>query len=93
MGPVFGAIAFVIAFGLVWHIWWLVIGFFVAAVVTMIVHGFARDTFRIVPAQQVQQDHERWLQAVAAARPISRAHEREPVNQGLAGPALGGVTA
>ena len=54
MGPVLGAIGFALAFGLVWHIWWMVILFFVAAVVTMIVHGFARDTTRIVPAQQVR---------------------------------------
>ena len=25
MGPVLGALGFAIAFGLVWHIWWLVI--------------------------------------------------------------------
>ena len=55
MGPVLGAIGFALAFGLVWHIWWMVILFFVAAVVTMIVHGFARGTTRIVPAQQVRQ--------------------------------------
>ena len=33
--------------------------FFVAAVVTMIMHGFARDATRIVPAQQVRQEHRR----------------------------------
>ena len=93
MGPVVAVIGFVLAFGLVWHIWWLVIASFIAAVASMIVHGFARDTTRIVPAEQVRQEHHKWLVAVAAARPISRADERKPVNQGLAGPAFGGVPA
>ncbi|NDP48329.1 MAG: cytochrome ubiquinol oxidase subunit I [Sulfuriferula multivorans] len=84
MGPVLGAIGFALAFGLVWHILWMVILFFVAAVVTMIVYGFARDTTRIVPAQQVQQEHRRWLDAVAAATGISRADEYQSANQGLA---------
>jgi cytochrome o ubiquinol oxidase subunit 1 len=86
VGPVLGAIGFALAFGLVWHIWWMVVLFFAAAIVTMIVHGFARDTTRIIPAQQVQQEHRRWLDAVAAAKAISRSDERKPGNQGLAAP-------
>ena len=93
MGPALGAIGFALAFGLVWHIWWMVILFFVAAVATMIVHGFARDTTRIVPAQQVQQEHRRWLDAVATAKAISREDERKPANRGLAEQALLGVPA
>ena len=93
MGPVLGVIGFALAFGLVWHIWWMVILFFVAAVVAMIVHGFSRDTTRIVPAQQVRQEHRRWLDAVAAANAISREDERNSANQGLAEPALPGVPA
>jgi cytochrome o ubiquinol oxidase subunit 1 len=93
MGPVLGAIGLALAFGLVWHIWWMVILFFAAAVVTMIVHGFARDTNRIVPAQQVRQEHRRWFDAVAAAKAISREDERKSANQGLAEQALPGVPA
>ena len=62
-----------------------------AAVVTMIVRGFARDTTRIVTAQQVRQEHRRWLDAVAAATAISRADERKPANDGLAEQRLDGV--
>ncbi len=90
IGPVLGAIAFALAFGLVWHIWWLMILSFVAAIVTMIVHGFARDTTRTVPAQQVQQDHVRWLNAVAASRAIDRGDEGQRANQGLAEQRLAG---
>jgi cytochrome o ubiquinol oxidase subunit 1 len=93
MGPVLGAIGFVLAFGLVWHIWWMVILFFVAAVVTMMVHGFARDTTRMVTAQEVRHEHRCWLDAVAAAKAISREDERKSANQGLAEQALPGVPA
>lgn len=88
LGPVLGAIAFALAFGLVWHIWWMVSLFFVAAVVTMIVHGFARDTTRIIPAHQVQLEHRRWLDAVAAAKGVSRGDECKPANEGLAAQGL-----
>jgi len=84
IGPVLGAIAFALAFGLVWHIWWLVILAFVAAVVTMIARGFARDTTRTVPAQQVQRDHVSWLDAVAASKAIARGDECQRANQGRA---------
>jgi cytochrome o ubiquinol oxidase subunit 1 len=85
VGPVLGAVGFGLAFGLVWHIWWMVILFLAAAVVTVILHGFARRTTRIIPAQRVQREHRRWLDAVAAAKPISRRDEATPANQGLAG--------
>lgn len=84
MGPVIAAIGFALAFGLVWHIWWMVILFFVAAGATMIVRGFARDTTRIVTADEVRREQRRWLDAVAAATAISRAEECEPANAGLA---------
>jgi cytochrome o ubiquinol oxidase subunit 1 len=93
VGPVLGVVGFALAFGLVWHIWWMVMLFLVAAVVTMIVHGFARDATRIIPAQQVQQEHRRWLDAVAAATAISREDERKSANQGLAEQTLLGVPA
>jgi cytochrome o ubiquinol oxidase subunit 1 len=84
MGPAIAAIGFVLAFGLVWRIWWLVILSFLAAISAMIIRGFARDTTRIITAQEVRQEHRRWLDAVVAATAVSRAKEREPANVGLA---------
>jgi cytochrome o ubiquinol oxidase subunit 1 len=84
MGPVIGAIGFALAFGLVWHIWWMVILSFFAAVTSMTVRGFARDTTRIVSAQQVRQAHDRWIDAVAATSAVSRAEESSSANAGLA---------
>jgi cytochrome o ubiquinol oxidase subunit 1 len=84
VGPVLGAIGFAIAFGLVWQIWWLVILSTLAAVATMIVHGFARDITKTILAHDVRQEHCHWLDVVAAATVISRADERDSINQGLA---------
>ena len=84
MGPVIAAIGFCLAFGLVWHIWWMVILSFLAVVVTMIVRGFARDTTRVVSASEVRKEHLRWIDAVASVTAISRADERTPANEGLA---------
>lgn len=85
------AIGFALAFGLVWHIWWMVILSVLAAVATMIIRGFARDTARIVTAQKVRQEHHRWLDAAATAHAISRAEERNPANDGLAQHEASGV--
>ncbi|MGH8307034.1 MAG: cytochrome ubiquinol oxidase subunit I, partial [Gammaproteobacteria bacterium] len=84
MGPVIGALGFTIAFGLVWHIWWLVILAALAVAVTMIVRGFARNITKVVPAEDVRQLHRHWLDVVATTTAISRADERAPANQGLA---------
>ncbi len=91
MGPAIAAIGFVLAFGLVWHIWWLVVLAFLAAIASMIIHGFARDTTRIVSAQEVRREHHRWVDAVARAAAISRADECKSVNVGLALQATDGV--
>ncbi|MGH6992651.1 MAG: hypothetical protein ACREEH_04870, partial [Caulobacteraceae bacterium] len=79
-----GAIGFALAFGLVWHIWWLVILCVLAAIATIIARGFVRSLSRIVPADRVREEHRLWLEAVHAARPITRALEGASANQGLA---------
>jgi cytochrome o ubiquinol oxidase subunit 1 len=84
MGPAIAAIGFALAFGLVWHIWWLVVLAFLAAITSMIIRGFARDTTRIVSAQEVRREHHRWIDAVATATAISRADECKAANVGLA---------
>jgi len=84
MGPVVAAVGFVLAFGLVWHIWWLVILACLGSIAAMIAFGFARDTKRIVTAQEVRKEHEHWIDAVRRTRAITRAEEREPANFGLA---------
>ena len=84
LGPVFGAVGLALAFGLVWHIWWMVILSALAVVVTMIASGFSRDTTRVIPAQEVRRDEERWIGTARAATAISRADECDSCNAGLA---------
>ena len=84
MGPAIGVIGFLLAFGLVWHMWWLVLLSSAALVFTMVAYGFTRDNTRVVTASEVQQEHESWLKAAASARPASRAQEASPANRGLA---------
>ncbi|MDN5849905.1 MAG: cbb3-type cytochrome c oxidase subunit I, partial [Nitrococcus sp.] len=75
LGVLLGGLGFVIAFGLVWHIWWLVIVSSIATLAAIIVRGFARDTMKTVPASVVREEHRRWLDAVQDAAAISRAAE------------------
>lgn len=84
MGPSIAAIGFVLAFSLVWHIWWLVVLALLAGIASVILRGFSRNTTRIVSAQEVQREHQLWIDAVAKAAAISRADECEPANVGLA---------
>ena len=84
MGPAIAVIGFALAFGLVWHIGWLVVLTLAAAIASIVVRGFARDTTRIVSAQEVQREHQRWLDAVTQATAVSRADECTPANVGLA---------
>jgi cytochrome o ubiquinol oxidase subunit 1 len=83
MGPVVAAVGFALAFGLVWHIWWLVILSALAAIAAMILRGFVRDTTRIISAQDVRREHHAGIDAVAAATAITRADECTPRNAGL----------
>ncbi|MGH7156132.1 MAG: cbb3-type cytochrome c oxidase subunit I [Acetobacteraceae bacterium] len=76
------------AFGLVWHIWWLVVLGLLIAVAATIGRGFARDDETIIPADEVASAHARWLETVAAAQPVSRNQEVVPANRGRAGLAL-----
>ncbi|MGI4982832.1 MAG: cbb3-type cytochrome c oxidase subunit I [Janthinobacterium lividum] len=84
VGPAIAAASFFLAFGLVWHIWWMVIASCVAVVVTMIVRGFARNTTRVIDARTIRDEHHRWIAAVRAATPIRRIDETKAVNAGLA---------
>ena len=93
LGPVVGAIGFVLAFGLVWHIGWMVALSALAGVVAMAARGFARNTERTISAAQVGREHTRWLAAVRAATPVRRADEASCINEGLASHLPDGVVA
>ena len=84
VGVIIGAAAFWCAFGLVWHIWWAVILWFIACWSAVIARSFVRDTERMISADELREGHQQWLQRVAAAEPVTRDHEICSRNQGLA---------
>ncbi len=66
--PLIGLFACAWAFGLVWHIWWLVIVSFVLLWAVVIARSFATHTEEIVPAATVKAANEAFLAAVRATR-------------------------
>ena len=75
------------AFGLVWHMWWMVILFLVAALATMISRGFARDT-NCRRGGRSARNHR--AGSMPSGQPPFPAAEGEPANAGLAPPRTGG---
>ncbi len=55
MGMVIAAAAFVIGFGLIWHIWWMALGSFAALVVLLIVRLTTDDTEYVVTAKELER--------------------------------------
>ncbi len=54
------------------------------AIGAVIARSFVRDTHRIISADEVAATEARWHAVIAAAVPIARDEETQPVNQGLA---------
>jgi len=92
MGVIMCIGGFLAAFGLVWHIWWLVVAAVLAILTALVGRGFVRDTEKIIPAHEVERGHLRWLAVVAVTRPVCRGEELDPSNAGLAADALAETT-
>ncbi|MGA7799580.1 MAG: cbb3-type cytochrome c oxidase subunit I [Gammaproteobacteria bacterium] len=88
LGPILGGAGALVGFGLVWHLWWLASAGMLAAVAAIIARGFARNTERLIPASEVEREHMKWLELVASTRAVSRLHELDSSNAGLAAHAL-----
>ncbi|HEX5306020.1 MAG TPA: cbb3-type cytochrome c oxidase subunit I [Dyella sp.] len=84
IGPVLGALGLAATFGLVWHIWWMAALGGVGVFAAVIGWSFVRRPGRTISAQEVQRTEARWHAAVAAAVPVSREHECDARNAGLA---------
>ncbi len=84
LGLMLAALGGIVAFALVWHIWWLVVVNMALVVGVTVARGFVRDTTHTIPALQVRREHRRWLEQVAALPSVERGREVEPANHGLA---------
>jgi cytochrome o ubiquinol oxidase subunit 1 len=55
MGIYISGFAFLIGFGFVWHIIWMVVLGFVGAIACVIIRSFDEDTEYIIPAAEVER--------------------------------------
>jgi cytochrome o ubiquinol oxidase subunit 1 len=81
-GPVIGIAGALCGFAMVWHIWWLAIGGFLAIWGAVIARSFVRKVHRTIPARLIARTEQRWLNAVAAAPPAEREEETSHANTG-----------
>jgi len=65
-GPILGGIAVLLGFGLIWHIWWLVIVAFIAIVAVTVTHTFNENRDYYVPAELVAETEARYFQNLPA---------------------------
>ena len=69
-GFVLGGLSFVLGFGLIWHIWWLVVLSTLATLVTVIVRAMNDDVDYYVPAAEVQQIEEARFKQLKETDPL-----------------------
>jgi cytochrome o ubiquinol oxidase subunit 1 len=72
-GVILGALAFVLGFAVVWHIWWLAVTALLGIVVSVVLRSFDRDTsYTISAATVADRERERpWLpQNPSAGQPL-----------------------
>ena len=60
-GVVIAMFITVMGFGLIWHIWWLVVVMFIAAIISFIASSFTKKVDYYVPAAEVERiENERY---------------------------------
>lgn len=74
-------------FGAVWWIWWLAILGLALIPLAAIVSSFWLENERIIPADQIAREYERWQDLAASTPAVTRDHEADPRNRGRADPA------
>jgi cytochrome o ubiquinol oxidase subunit I len=83
MGLIMAVFGTLLGFAMVWYMWWLAILSFGVMVVSLVVRGLRGDRHAIViPAAQVQAEHEAWLEQVRNAKPASRDRKNSKANHG-----------
>jgi len=87
LGPMLCVGGTALAFGLVWHIWWLASISALISLIAVIGRGFARDTERVIASAEVYAAWRLWQQRVVAMPRIPRSEEQRQSNVGRAIPA------
>lgn len=84
VGPIIAVFGTAWAYGMIWQIWWMVVGSMLVIVGTIIARSFVRDTHKIIPAAEVAAHETKWLSYVASVGGVPRELEETPANRGLA---------
>lgn len=85
MGVVMAVFGSGFGFGMVWHIWWMVVISFAIMALSFIGRAIRGDRHpHTVPAAEVQAEHEAWLEKVRTITPVTRDLELKQANLGVA---------
>ncbi|ETX15774.1 cytochrome O ubiquinol oxidase [Roseivivax halodurans JCM 10272] len=71
-------------FGVTWWMWWLVILSVLVVVGWFFVTSFIEHDEVTIPAAEVRRHHNAWIEAISLATPVTRDHETDSRNRGLA---------
>lgn len=85
-GVIIGVLVSALGFGLVWHMWWMVIGSFLGCILTMIVYAFLPERELVIPSDEVRKVDELWRQQAREVAGVTRDDESNENNRGLASP-------
>jgi cytochrome o ubiquinol oxidase subunit 1 len=78
VGPILGALAFVLGFAIVWHIWWLVVVSAVAMLAAVVTRCFDDDPDTCITAAEVEAIENQRFEALALAEKPHQEAERDP---------------
>jgi len=67
LGMVIAGFAFLVGFGLIWHIWWLAVIGFVGIVVTLVVRSLDEDTEHVIPISEIIELEAKFAEARSQA--------------------------
>ena len=85
MGVIMAVFGTAFGFGMIWYMWWLAAVSFAVMAVSFIARALRGDQAAItIPASQVAAEHRAWLARVRKVAPITREHERDGTNYGVA---------
>ncbi len=87
MGVILAVFGTAFGFGMIWYMWWLAALSFAVMAVAFIGRALRGDRAGVViPAAQVAAEHRAWLAAVGRLAPVTREHEQDGINHGVAAP-------
>jgi len=79
-----GLITGLLCFGLIFHLWWLVLACLAALLAATVLFTFGPPREQVLPAAEIAAEHRRWLNGIERMQPVGRDDEFSTANRGLA---------